>query len=248
MSQHAQQQDVPGVQSEMTPVPDCSERSYVGHDRLAGKAAVITGGDSGIGRAVAIVFGREGADVLIAYLDEDHDAHDTASLIEETGRKTILVRGDVSDAQHCRTIVAAAIDAFGKIDILVNNAAYRMTCQPLEEIPHEEWDYTFKTNISAMFHLTKAAMPHMGGRAIDHRQLVRSTPTYPPPPGSLRSHQGGHRQVLGQPGPDARRPWHSSQQRRPRTHLDAAHPRDNARKTSRELRLGHPARPSWPAS
>jgi NAD(P)-dependent dehydrogenase (short-subunit alcohol dehydrogenase family) len=161
VSQPSQQQDVPGDQSEMTPVPDCGERSYVGHGRLAGKAAVITGGDSGIGRAVAIAFAREGADVLISYLSEDSDARDTAKLVEEAGRRAILVRGDVSEAEHCRDIVAAAVEAFGKIDILVNNAAFQMTRQSLEEIPDDEWDYTFKTNISAMFHLAKAAVPHM---------------------------------------------------------------------------------------
>ncbi len=175
MSQPAQQQDVPGVQSEMTPVPDCGERSYVGHGRLAGKAAVITGGDSGIGRAVAIAFAREGADVLISYLNEDSEAHGTARLVEEAGQKAVLVRGDVSDAQHCRDIVAAAVKAFGRVDVLVNNAAYQMTRQSLEEIPDEEWDYTFKTNISAMFHLAKAALPHMGpGSSIIGSSSVNS--------------------------------------------------------------------------
>ena len=175
MSQPAQQQDVPGVQSEMTPVPDCGERSYVGHGRLAGKAAVITGGDSGIGRAVAIAFAREGADVLISYLNEDSDADGTARLVEEAGQKAVLVRGDVSDPQHCRDIVAAAVEAFGRVDVLVNNAAYQMTRQSLEDIPDEEWDYTFKTNISAMFHLAKAALPHMGpGSSIIGSSSVNS--------------------------------------------------------------------------
>jgi hypothetical protein len=145
----------------MTPTPDCGEHSYVGHARLARKAAVITGGDSGIGRAVAIAFAREGADVLIAYLNEDNDANDTARLVEEAGRKAVLVRGDISDAQHCRDIIATAVDTFGKVDILVNNAAYQMTRHSLEEIADDEWDHTFKTNVSAMFHLAKAAVPHM---------------------------------------------------------------------------------------
>ncbi len=203
MSQPAQQQDVPGVQSEMIPVPDCGERSYVGYGRLAGKAAVITGGDSGIGRAVAIAFAREGADVLISYLNEDSDAHDTARLVEETGQKAVLVRGDVSDPQHCRDIVGAAVEAFGRVDILVNNAAYQMTRQSLEDIPDEEWDYTFKTNISAMFHLAKAALPHMRP-GFDHRELVGQLRHALARPGPLRSHQGRHRQFLGQPGSDAR--------------------------------------------
>jgi NAD(P)-dependent dehydrogenase (short-subunit alcohol dehydrogenase family) len=175
MSQAAQQQHVPGVQSAMTPMPDCGEHSYIGHGRLQGKVAVITGGDSGIGRAVAIAYAREGADVLIAYLSEDDDALDTARLVEEAGQKVVLVRGDVSDAQHCRDIIAAAVEAFGRVDILVNNAAYQMTRESLEEIPDEEWDYTFQTNVSAMFHLAKAAVPHMApGSSIIGTSSVNS--------------------------------------------------------------------------
>ncbi len=145
----------------MRPRPDCGEESYHGSGRLAGKTAVITGGDSGIGRAVAIAYAREGADVLISYLEEDDDAQDTARLVEDAGRKALLVRGDVSRAQHCRDIVARAVEEFGRVDVLVHNAAYQMTRESLEEIPDEEWDYTLATNLSAMFHLCKAAVPHM---------------------------------------------------------------------------------------
>jgi NAD(P)-dependent dehydrogenase (short-subunit alcohol dehydrogenase family) len=161
MGQPEQQQDTPGVQAEMTPVPDCGEDSYRGSGRLEGKAAVITGADSGIGRAVAIAFAREGADVLISYLNEDEDARDTARLVEEAGRKAVLARGDLSNPQYCRDVIAQAVEQFGKIDVLVNNAAFQMSHESLEEIPDEEWDYTFQTNISAMFHLCKAAVPHM---------------------------------------------------------------------------------------
>ncbi len=161
MGQPEQQQDTPGVQAEMTPVPDCGEDSYRGFGRLEGKAAVITGADSGIGRAVAIAFAREGADVLISYLNEDDDARDTARLVEGAGRKAVLARGDLSDPQYCRDVIAQAVEQFGKIDVLVNNAAFQMSHESLEEIPDEEWDYTFQTNISAMFHLCKAAVPHM---------------------------------------------------------------------------------------
>jgi NAD(P)-dependent dehydrogenase (short-subunit alcohol dehydrogenase family) len=161
MSQPAQQQDPPGVQKEMRPTPDCGEDSYEGHGRLTGKTAIITGGDSGIGRAVAIAYAREGADVLISYLDEDEDAADTAKYVEKAGRRAVLVKGDVSDAAHCREIVAKAMAEFGRIDILVNNAAYQMTHETIEEISDEEWDYTFRTNIHAMFYLCKAALPHM---------------------------------------------------------------------------------------
>ena len=184
MSQPAQQQTVPGVQSEMTPTPDCGEDTYVGHGRLEGKATVITGGDSGIGRAVAIAFAREGADVAISYLEEDDDAAETAHYVEEAGRKAVLLPGDISDAEHCRTVIDAAVEAFGKIDVLVNNAAYQMTHENIEEISDDEWEYTFKTNVAAMFHLVKAALPHMGpGSSIIGSSSVNSdmpSPTLAP--------------------------------------------------------------------
>jgi NAD(P)-dependent dehydrogenase (short-subunit alcohol dehydrogenase family) len=161
MSQPPQQQDVPGVQSKMTPVPDCGEESYQGSGKLTDKVAVITGGDSGIGRAVAIAYAREGADVLISYLSEDSDAKDTAGYVEKAGRRAVLVRGDVADPQHCRNIIQTAVDELGGVDILINNAAFQMTHETLEEITDDEWDYTFDTNIGAMFHLCKAAIPHM---------------------------------------------------------------------------------------
>lgn len=183
-AQPAQQQDVPGVQSEMSPVPDCGESSYRGSGKMTGKAAVITGADSGIGRAVAIAFAREGADVLISYLSEDSDAKETARYVEEAGRKAVLVSGDVSEPQHCRDIIATAVREFGKVDILVNNAAYQMTHESLDEITDEEWDYTFRTNIGAMFSLTKAALPHMGpGSSIIGSSSVNSdmpSPTLAP--------------------------------------------------------------------
>jgi NAD(P)-dependent dehydrogenase (short-subunit alcohol dehydrogenase family) len=173
--QPAQQQDPPGTQSEMTPVPDCGEDSYVGHGRLEGKKAVVTGGDSGIGRAVAIAFAREGADVLIAYLSEDGDAEDTARLVEEAGRKAVLVRGDISQPQLCRDIVQKAVDELGGIDVLVNNAAYQMSHETLEEVSDEEWEHTWATNVHAMFWLTKAALPHLGeGASIINSSSVNS--------------------------------------------------------------------------
>jgi NAD(P)-dependent dehydrogenase (short-subunit alcohol dehydrogenase family) len=132
-----QQQEVPGVQSEMTPVPDCGEDSYVGTGQLEGKVAVITGADSGIGRAVAIAYAREGADVLISYLSEDSDAEDVRRLVEAAGRRAVLVRGDLADAQHCRDIIATAVEELGGVDILVSNAAYQMTRESLEEIPDD---------------------------------------------------------------------------------------------------------------
>ena len=184
MGQPAQQQEPPGVQSAMDPVPDCGETSYRGSGRLTGKAAVVTGGDSGIGRAVAIAYAREGADVLISYLSEDDDARDTAKYVEDAGRRAVLVRGDVSEAQHCRDIIARAVEEFGRVDVLVSNAAYQMTHGSLEEIPDDEWGYTFRTNVEAMFHLCKAAVPHMSpGSSIIGSSSVNSdspSPTLAP--------------------------------------------------------------------
>lgn len=170
-----QQQKVPGVQARMDPVPDCGENSYQGSGKLSGKRAVITGGDSGIGRAVAIAYAREGADVLIAYLDEDEDAQDVARYVEDAGRKCVLVRGNLSDPAHCRTVIDRAAQEFGGIDVLVNNAGFQMTHQSLDEISDEEWQYTFNLNVGAYFYLTKAALPHMGpGSSIIGSSSVNS--------------------------------------------------------------------------
>ena len=175
MSFVAQQQTVPGTQGQMNPVPDCGEDSYRGSGKLTGKRAIITGGDSGIGRAVAIAFAREGADVLISYLNEDEDARDVARYVEDAGRRCVLVPGDLSDAAHCRAVVDRAVREFGGIDILVNNAAYQMMHKSLDEISDEEWDYTFRLNVGAYFHLTKAALPHMGaGSSIIGSSSVNS--------------------------------------------------------------------------
>jgi NAD(P)-dependent dehydrogenase (short-subunit alcohol dehydrogenase family) len=154
-------QTPPGSTAQMDPKPDHGELSYSGAGRLNGRIAVITGGDSGIGRAVAIAFAREGADVLISYLNEDDDARETARWVEECGRQAVCIAGDIRDPHHCRAIIEEAVDVFGRIDILVNNAAYQMVHEGLEDIPDEEWDRTFATNITAIFHLCKAALPHM---------------------------------------------------------------------------------------
>jgi NAD(P)-dependent dehydrogenase (short-subunit alcohol dehydrogenase family) len=156
-----QKQEVPGVEEEMHPKADHGEESYQGSGKLKGKGAIITGADSGIGRAVAIAFAREGADVIISYLEEHEDAKTTAEYIEGAGRKAILIPGDVSDEEHCKNIVQRAVEEFGQVDILVNNAAYQMSRASLQDIPAEEWDYTFRTNIYSMFYLCKAAEPNM---------------------------------------------------------------------------------------
>lgn len=145
----------------MRPVPDHGEESYRGSGRLRGKRAVITGSDSGIGRAVAIAFAREGADVLISYLSEHEDAEETARLVKAAGRKAVLMAGDVQNPSHCRAIADKASEEFGGIDILVNNAAHQAKFKEIEEISDEEWDLTFRVNIHAMFYLAKAAVPHM---------------------------------------------------------------------------------------
>lgn len=199
-----QQQDVPGTTAEMHPKPDHGEESYRGSGRLQGKRAIITGGDSGIGRAVAIAFAREGADVLIAYLNEDDDARDTARWIEQEGRRAVLVPGDIASAGHCRAIVDKAIEAFGGVDILVNNAAHQMTFEALEDIPDEEWERTFRTNIHAMFFLAKAAVPHMTGGAIINTTSVNAdspTPTllpYATTKGAIQNFTGGLAQLLAE--------------------------------------------------
>jgi NAD(P)-dependent dehydrogenase (short-subunit alcohol dehydrogenase family) len=178
-TQPEQQQDVPGVLGKMDPKPDHGEESYRGSGRLTGKAAVITGGDSGIGRAVAIAFAREGADVLISYLDEHDDAKDTAKYVEEAGRRCVLVPGDLADRAHVKTIIPKAVEEFGKVDILVNNAAFQMSHDSLEEVPDEEWDHTLATNLSAMFTLCKDAIPHMppGGSIINSSSVNSDMPS-----------------------------------------------------------------------
>jgi NAD(P)-dependent dehydrogenase (short-subunit alcohol dehydrogenase family) len=202
-----QQQAVPGVQSAMSPVPDCGESSYRGSGRLAGKRAVITGGDSGIGRAVAIAYAREGADVLIAYLNEDEDAAEVERLVVDAGRKCVLVRGDLADPDHCRAVIDRAAVEFGGIDVLVSNAAFQMTHSDLDEISDEEWDYTFRLNVGAYFYLVKAALPHLGpGASVIGSSSVNSdmpSPTLAPyaaTKAAIANFSASLAQLLGQKG------------------------------------------------
>ena len=161
MSFPEQQQEPPGTTDAMEPRPDHGEESYRGSGKLTGKVALITGADSGIGKAVAIAYAREGADVAISYLSEDADAEDTAKWVREAGRKAVLLKGDVSDPQHCRDLVSRTVEELGGLDVLVSNAAFQMTHESLDEIPDDEWDNTIATNLSAFFHLAKASVPHM---------------------------------------------------------------------------------------
>ena len=178
-----------------------------GTGKLSGKRAVITGGDSGIGRAVAIAYAREGADVLIAYLDEDEDALDVARYVEDAGRKCVLVRGDLSDPAHCRSVIDRAAREFGGIDVLVNNAGYQMTHENLEEISDEEWQYTFNLNVGAYFYLTKAALPHMspGSSIIGSSSVNSDTPNptlaaYAATKAAIANFSASLAQLLGEKG------------------------------------------------
>ena len=161
--QRAQQQErQPGIEAEMTPRPKAVDERQRGSGKLVGKVALITGGDSGIGRAVAVAFAREGADVTVSYLDEHQDAEETKRLVEAEGRRCVLVPGDIGDEELCLSAVRRTVDELGRLDILVNNAAEQRTTSSIEEISTEQLERTFRTNIFAMFHLTKAALPHLG--------------------------------------------------------------------------------------
>lgn len=176
-----QEQSEPGLQADMTPQPDIGEHSYRGTGRLVGRRALITGGDSGIGAAVAVAFAREGADVAINYLAaEEEDAQKVARIITETGRKAVLVPGDLTDATVCSDIVERTVAELGGLDILVNNAAKQIANESLEETPDEQIVETFETNILAMFRVTKAALRHLqpGSAIINTTSVV----AYQPPP------------------------------------------------------------------
>jgi NAD(P)-dependent dehydrogenase (short-subunit alcohol dehydrogenase family) len=166
----------PAIPADMVPKPDHGEESYEGCGKLEGRAVIITGGDSGIGRAVAIAFAREGADALISYLpEEEDDARESARWVKEAGRRVVLVPGDIADQQHCTSIVERAVSEFGKLDILVNNAAFQRTYEKIEDITAEEWDRTFRVNVHAMFYLSQAAVPHMRpGAAIVNTTSIQS--------------------------------------------------------------------------
>jgi NAD(P)-dependent dehydrogenase (short-subunit alcohol dehydrogenase family) len=173
--QPKQQQEMPGETERMAPAPDHGETTYQGHDRLSGRAAIITGGDSGIGRAVAIAYAREGADILISYLSEDDDARETARWVEEAGRTAVLAPGDIGEEAHCKALIERAMTEFGRLDILVNNAAHQASIASIAEITSEEWDRTIRTNLSAMFYLCKAAVPVMRpGSAIINTSSIQS--------------------------------------------------------------------------
>ena len=172
----AQPQPWPGLASLMNPKPDHGETSYKGSGKLRGRKALITGGDSGIGRAAAIAYGREGADVAISYLPvEEPDAREVIELIQKAGRKAVSLPGDIRNEDFCNNLVAEAVNQLGGLDILVNNAARQHSVEYLEELTTELFDWTFKTNVYAMFWITKAALPHLGpGSAIINTASVEA--------------------------------------------------------------------------
>jgi NAD(P)-dependent dehydrogenase (short-subunit alcohol dehydrogenase family) len=203
----AQKQKEPGESSRMDPVPDYGEKSYKGSQRLQGKSAVITGADSGIGRAVALAYAREGADVLVAYLNEHDDARETQRLVEAAGRRCVLFDGDIANSKVCLRLIESAVANFGRIDILVNNAAHQMTFHSIEEIADAEWERTFAVNISAMFYLTKAAVPHMrpGSAIINTASVNADMPNpqmlaYATTKGAIQNFTGGLAQLLAGKG------------------------------------------------
>lgn len=197
----------PGLTVELSPKPDHGEETYQGSGRLRGLIAVVTGGDSGIGRAIAIAYAREGADVLISYLDEHEDANETARLVEAAGQRSMTVAGDLANAAHCRDIIEKAVTTFGRVDILVNNAAHQASFKELIEIPDDEWELTFKVNIHAMFYLSKAAVPHMkpGSSIINTASINSDSPNptllaYATTKGAIHNFTGGLAQMLAPKG------------------------------------------------
>ncbi|GIE92272.1 SDR family oxidoreductase [Actinoplanes regularis] len=201
------QQRPPGTTTAMRRKPDHGEESYRGSGRLNGKRVLITGGDSGIGRAVAIAFAREGADVAISYLNEDDDAKATAELVLKAGRRAVLLPGDLARRERCRQVVEQTVQALGGLDVLVNNAAHQMTYHSVEEIPDEEWVGTFDVNITAMFRLVQAALPHLGAGAsiintssVNYDQPKPTLLPYATTKGAIANFTAGLAQLLGDRG------------------------------------------------
>jgi hypothetical protein len=202
-----QEQQPPGRESEMRPPADHGEESYVGHGRLQDKVALITGADSGIGRAVAIAFAREGADILCSYLNEDEDAAETRRWVERAGRRCLTVPGDIGDREHCQALVDEAVGELGRLDVLVNNAAFQMAYDSFLDIPPDEIDFVFRTNVIAMFHLCQAAIPHMpeGSTIINTTSIQAAQPSpellhYAATKGAISTFTKGLAQELAEQG------------------------------------------------
>jgi NAD(P)-dependent dehydrogenase (short-subunit alcohol dehydrogenase family) len=203
----AQQQTPPGRTADLTPRPDHGEDSYRGNNQLPGCAVIVTGGDSGIGRAVAIAFAREGADVLISYLDEHEDARETCEWIKRAGRRAVLMAGDISDPAHCSALIERAMQEFGRLDVLVNNAGHQRTHQEVEEFSPEEVERTFRVNIEAMFFLARQAAPCMraGSSIINTASIQADHPSpqllaYAATKGAITNFTAALAQLLGEKG------------------------------------------------
>lgn len=175
-----QPQKLPGHENKMNPKPDHGENSYQGHERLIGKVALITGGDSGIGKAVALAYAREGANIVFTYLSEKDDANETEQLVREAGREVIAIKMDQSNNRSgCDQVVEACIENFGRLDILVNNAAFQQTYKSIQDIPDDEISYAFQTNVEAFFHFSRAALKHIppGGSIINTTSIQAFEPS-----------------------------------------------------------------------
>jgi NAD(P)-dependent dehydrogenase (short-subunit alcohol dehydrogenase family) len=202
-----QEQAPPGREADMEPLADHGQESYVGHGRLSDRVALITGADSGIGRAVAIAFAREGADIVCSYLNEDDDAAETRRLVEDAGRRCVTVPGDIGDRAHCEQLVERAVGELGGLDVLVNNAGYQMSHDSFLDIPPDELEFVFRTNILAMFHLCQAAVPHMepGSTIINTTSIQAAQPSpellhYAATKGAISTFTKGLAQELGERG------------------------------------------------
>ena len=197
----------PGATAQMKPQPDHGETSYQGTGKLSGCVAIITGADSGIGRAVAIAFAREGADLLLSYLDEHEDAEQTAEWVRKAGRRAVLFPGDIGSEEHCKAMVQKAVGDLGQLDIIVNNAAFQRTHERIEEISADEWEHTFRTNIHSMFFIAKAAVAHLkpGSAIINTTSINADTPSpqllaYATTKGAIQNFTAGLAQLLAEQG------------------------------------------------
>jgi NAD(P)-dependent dehydrogenase (short-subunit alcohol dehydrogenase family) len=202
-----QKQPPPGQTAALDPVPDHGEQSYRGSGRFEGCAVLITGGDSGIGRAVAIAFAREGADVAVSYLNEHDDAKETARWVREAGRRVVLIDGDIGEERHCEELVSRTVDELGRLDVLVNNAAFQRTHDKLEDFTREEIETTFRTNIESMFFLAKAAARHMkpGSSILNTTSIQSDHPSpqllaYATSKGAIANFTAGLAQLLAKDG------------------------------------------------